>query len=359
MNAEKKYFTTKLLEWNKTVNDRPMPWKGEKDPYKIWLSEIILQQTRVEQGWDYYNNFVAAFPTIDKLAKAPEKTVFKLWEGLGYYTRCKNLIATAKHIVKEYKGKFPNEYEFILALKGVGPYTAAAIASFAYNLPYAVVDGNVFRVLSRYFADKTPIDSTEGKRKFTLIANELLDKKLPGIYNQSLMDFGAVVCKPKLPSCIKCPLQNNCVAYAKGLVNVLPVKEKKIAQKVRWMYYLIIENGDKTYVRKRGGKDIWENLYEFVLLEMPCAIDAAALKKTNDFKAIIGKHQFSVETVSKLYSQKLTHQTIHGQFITLRLKKPAILAGYEQVSRQEIVTLPFPKFIISYLQDKNVSLNLL
>jgi len=359
MDANRKYFTTRLLEWNKKTNDRPMPWKGEQDPYKIWLSEIILQQTRVEQGWNYYNNFVAAFPTIDKLAKAPETTVFKLWEGLGYYTRCKNLIATARHIVKEFKGKFPDDYELILTLKGIGPYTAAAIASFAYNLPYAVVDGNVFRVLSRYFADQTAIDSTEGKRKFTHLANELLDKKLPGIYNQALMDFGAVVCKPKLPLCAKCPLQKKCGAYAKGLVNVLPIKEKKIAQKVRWLYYLIIESGDKVYVRKRGLKDIWENLYEFVLLEMPAVTDVEALKKTGDFKTMLGKNQFTVETISKLYSQKLTHQTIHGQFITLKLIKAATLAGYELVSPKELATLPFPKFITSYLQDKNVSLNLL
>ncbi|MGG9961717.1 A/G-specific adenine glycosylase [Ferruginibacter sp. SUN106] len=359
MDDTYKFFTKQLLQWNNKTNDRPMPWKGEKDPYKIWLSEIILQQTRVEQGWDYYNRFIVAFPTIDKLAKAPETKVFKLWEGLGYYTRCKNLIATAKLITKEYGGKFPGNYEAILNLKGVGPYTAAAIASFAYNLPYAVVDGNVFRVLSRFFANSIAIDSTEGKKLFTTLANELLDKKQPGIYNQALMDFGAVVCKPKQPLCKQCPLQSSCGAYLKGLVEVLPVKEKKITQKTRWLFYFIIEHEGKVFVRKRGVKDIWENLYEFVLIESAEATEVAQLQKLPAFKKLLGKNGFTVATISRLYSQKLTHQTIHGQFITLQLKKTAQIEGYEPVTQKELLTLPFPKFITSYLKDKNVSLNLL
>jgi A/G-specific adenine glycosylase len=359
MENQKKYFTRQLLQWNSTINDRPMPWKGENDPYKIWLSEIILQQTRVEQGWDYYNRFVAAFPTVEKLAKAPETKVFKLWEGLGYYTRCKNLIATANIICNEYKGKFPDDYDSILNLKGVGPYTAAAIASFAYNLPHAVVDGNVFRVLSRFFNSSTPIDSTEGKKLFTSLANELLDKKQPGIYNQALMDFGAVVCKPKLPLCNKCALQSKCGAYLSGQVNVLPVKEKKITQKTRWLFYFIIEHQGKVYVRKRGTKDIWENLYEYVLIESPEATEVDQLKKLPAFKKLLGNSRFTVETISKLYSQKLTHQTIHGQFIKIRLTMPLQLEGYKAVSPKVLATLPFPKFITTYLKDKNVSLNLL
>jgi A/G-specific adenine glycosylase len=359
MNTAEKYFTNNLLQWNTKTNNRPMPWKGEKDPYKIWLSEIILQQTRVEQGWDYYNRFVKTFPTVDKLAKAPETIVFKLWEGLGYYTRCKNLIATAKFIHKEYKGKFPDKYDAILNLKGVGPYTAAAIASFAYNLPHAVVDGNVFRVLSRFFNDNTPIDSTAGKNTFTHLANTLLDKKQPGIYNQALMDFGAVVCKPKLPLCNQCPLQSRCGAYLNKLVDVLPVKEKKIAQKTRWLFYFIIQQGDKVFVRQRGAKDIWENLYEFVLIETATVNEVAQLQQLPAFKKLLGKNRYSVETISKLYSQKLTHQTIHGQLIRLKLKKEAKLEGYEAVTQKQLAALPFPKFITSYLKDKNVSLNLL
>ncbi len=272
MISQKKYFISALLQWNSTSNNRPMPWKGEKDPYKIWLSEIILQQTRVEQGWNYYNRFVAAFPDINKLAKAHETKVFKLWEGLGYYTRCKNLIATAKFIANEKKGKFPDNYDDILKLQGVGPYTAAAIASFAYNLPYAVVDGNVFRVLSRFFNDDTAIDSTEGKKKFTALAQELLDKKQPGVYNQALMDFGAVICKPKLPLCKTCLLNETCLAFLEGTVQDLPIKQKTISKKTRWFYYVVLKYNEEVYVRKRSKKDIWENLYEFILAETPSAI---------------------------------------------------------------------------------------
>ncbi len=359
MGTKKMNFTSRLLIWNSTINNRPMPWKAEKDPYKIWLSEIILQQTRVEQGWDYYNRFIMAFPTIDKLAKARETAVFKMWEGLGYYTRCKNLITTARFIVKEYGGKFPDNYEAILNLKGVGPYTASAIASFAYNLPHAVVDGNVFRVLSRFFKNNTAIDSTEGKSIFSKLANALLDKKQPGIYNQALMDFGAVVCKPKLPECKKCPLKSMCGAYLNDLVNTLPVKEKKITQKTRWLYYFLVEHNGKMYVRKRSTKDIWENLYEFFLIEAPAATGVDQFKKMPLFKKLLGKTDFSVETISKLYSQKLTHQTINGQFIKINLKKRVQLKGYRAVSKTELETLPFPKFITTYLKDKNVSLNLL
>ena len=223
-----KQFSKRLLEWNQRNNKREMPWKGEKDPYKIWLSEIILQQTRVEQGLKYYNNFIKAFPDVQALAKTQDAKIFKLWEGLGYYSRCRNLIASARFIAKERKGKFPGTYDDIKSLKGVGPYTAAAIASFAFNLPYAVVDGNVFRVLARVFGINKPIDSAEGKTFFNELATELLDKKQPGLYNQAIMDFGAVVCKPALPLCTKCIIKKNCFAFLNNKVNELPVKEKKI-----------------------------------------------------------------------------------------------------------------------------------
>jgi A/G-specific adenine glycosylase len=207
MDIDKKYFTKQLLHWNSTQNNRQMPWKGEKDPFKIWLSEIILQQTRVDQGRAYYDRFVSTFPNIKKLASASEKKVFKLWEGLGYYSRCKNLIATARFITKEKQGKFPETYEEILSLKGIGPYTAAAIASFAFNLPHAVVDGNVFRVLSRFFGIDIPVDNSNGKKIFSKLAESLLNSRQPGIYNQAIMDFGAVICKPQNPLCLSCPLK--------------------------------------------------------------------------------------------------------------------------------------------------------
>ena len=350
----KAYFTKKLLLWNTNQNNRLMPWKGEIDPYKIWLSEIILQQTRVDQGWDYYNRFVATFPDIKKLAKAPEQKVFKLWEGLGYYTRCKNLIATAKFISNEQQGKFPNTYDEILALKGIGPYTAAAIASFAFDLPYAVVDGNVFRVLSRFFGIDTAIDSTAGKKLFTVLAEELLDKKKPGIYNQAIMDFGAVICKPKNPLCAVCPLKIACAARLQGKIDLLPVKAGKLIKKSRWFHYLIVEHMGKIYVKKRGAKDIWENLYEFILLETDNLLSLENIKTTEFFKNIAGKNKIQILHVSKIYKQQLTHQTIHGSFIQLKVKTALVLKNYKEVSFTELAKLPFPKFITGYLAENEL-----
>lgn len=352
------FFIEELLHWNKYDNDRLMPWKGVKDPYKIWLSEIILQQTRVEQGLNYYNRFIANFPDVHTLAAAPQNEVFKLWEGLGYYSRCKNLIITAKIIANDFNGIFPNNYNDILQLKGIGPYTAAAIASFAFNLPHAVVDGNVFRVLSRYFGIDTPIDSTIGKMQFTNLANDLLDKKNAGTYNQAIMDFGAVICKPKLPLCANCVLAAKCTALNQDLVAILPVKEKKIIKRSRWFYYLIIEHEGKQYIRKRGAKDIWENLYEFVLIENDKAISLEKVASLKNVTDIFGGNQFEVLHISPVYKQLLTHQTIHGQFIKITTNKSLPGNNYEAVSQKEISLLPFPQFVAAYLKDKNVSLKL-
>ncbi len=332
-----------------------MPWKGEKDPYKIWLSEIILQQTRVEQGLDYYHHFVKTFPTVKHLARASETRIFKLWEGLGYYSRCKNLIATAKFINDQLGGKFPDKYEDILSLKGIGPYTAAAIGSFAFNLPYAVVDGNVYRVLSRFFGISIPTDSLIGKKLFNELANTLLDKNQPGIYNQAIMDFGAVVCKPQLPLCSTCLLKSQCVAYSQGTVLQLPVKEKSITKKTRWLYYLVVDFEGMVYVRKRSAKDIWENLYEFILIE---SNEPLALENFQPVKTLFSKTKFEVEHISGVYKQLLTHQTIQGQFIRLTIKEPLQLKDYKTVDEKALQKLPFPKFISNYLKDKNVSLNL-
>ncbi len=210
--------------WHKEENTRSLPWKNETDPYKIWLSEIILQQTRAEQGLNYYLNFIKNYPTICDLANAIDDDVFRHWQGLGYYNRCKNMLATARFICEQKNGVFPNDYEEILALKGVGAYTAAAIASFAFGLPHAVVDGNVYRVLARYFGIENAIDSTLGKAKFAQIADELLDKKNPAAYNQAIMDLGATVCTPKNPRCEICPLSKNCVALKSDLIYFFPVK---------------------------------------------------------------------------------------------------------------------------------------
>ena len=354
MIDDKKYFRLRLLKWNSTINQRPMPWKGEKDPYKIWLSEIILQQTRVEQGWNYYNQFVSVFPSVEQLAKAPDTRIFKIWEGLGYYTRCKNLIATARYIAGERKGRFPDSYEEILSLKGVGPYTAAAIASFAFGLPHAVVDGNVFRVLARYFGIHMPIDSVEGKRSFTALANELLDRKHPGTYNQALMDLGAVVCKPASPLCDACPLNRRCLAFAAGSVGSLPVKSKGKAKRTRWLYYLITRHNGKVYVRKRGKNDIWENLYEFILVESEHELSPAALNKHPYIKKILGKSPLNKIRISPLQSQQLTHQTINGRFIHISSHVADVPVGYKAVSEKRLSALPFPRFITRYLAENSI-----
>jgi A/G-specific adenine glycosylase len=355
MSHKKGVFTQILLKWHANKNDRKMPWKGEKNPYRIWLSEVILQQTRVDQGLAYYEKFLEAFPTIHDLAHAPEQKVLKLWEGLGYYNRCRNLIATAKKIDAEYNGTFPKTYEEILALKGIGPYTAAAIASFAFRLPYAVVDGNVTRVLSRYFGDFTPIDSTAGKKLYASLADALLDREQADLYNQAIMDFGATVCLPRNPLCAGCVQRHECQALQKGLIAQLPVKEKSISKKHRWFYYFIVETPDgRLYIRQRAARDIWEGLYEFVLQETeePLYFDEGAVSGSKLLRQLFGRQSLTVRYISRVYRQELSHQTIQGQFITVRLTgKIPDLQEYRLVHREQLADYPFPKFINGWLQD--------
>ena len=349
----KSVFTRNLMRWNKSSNTRHMPWKGEKDPYKIWLSEIILQQTRVEQGWKYYEKFVTSFPTIHHLAKGTDKKIFKLWEGLGYYSRCKNLIQTAKRISAEYKGFFPSTYEEIKELKGVGPYTASAIASFAFNATKAVVDGNVQRVIARYFGIATPVDTREGKRLYNELAYELLDKRHPAIYNQAIMDFGATICKPQNPLCDQCVQRKDCVALQVNLVHTLPVKEKAFQKKNRWLYYFIIETEQKVYIRKRIEKDIWQNLHEFVLFEADGPVNTPFYE--HEFLKKLFKGQFyEVNSISKLYKQQLTHRNIHGQFIQVSVKKaPRSLSSHQLICKANLKQYAFPKLINKYMEEKS------
>jgi A/G-specific adenine glycosylase len=332
-----------------------MPWKGEKDPYKIWLSEIILQQTRVEQGLKYYENFVEHFPDIKKLAQAPENKVFKLWEGLGYYSRCRNLIATAKYIADEKNGVFPFTYKDILQLKGIGPYTAAAIASFAFNLPHAVIDGNVFRVLSRVFGIKISIDSVKGKKNFTELADELLDKKNPATYNQAIMDFGATVCKPLAPLCFDCIFKKNCAAFNENIVAELPVKEKKLQQKIRYFYFFVIEYKKMIAVRERTEKDIWRHLYEFPLIETAQETDTGFVLQTAVQKKWLSADKSPVRK-TEIFTQKLTHQTIKAIFLSVKINKKPIIEGFDWVKLSMLKTRAFPKiineFLIKYLFEK-------
>lgn len=328
-----------------------MPWKGEKDPYKIWLSEVILQQTRVEQGRGYYEKFINTYPTVQQLAKAKDETIFKLWEGLGYYNRCKNLLFTARLIAKRGKGKFPDTYDEIISLKGIGPYTAAAIASFAFNLPYAVVDGNVFRVLSRVFGIATAIDSPKGKQDFILLANEVLDKKTPGSYNQAIMDFGATVCKPMAPLCSSCILQKQCAAFNEGKVNCLPVKEKTLLKKNRWLYYFLFEHEGKILVNKRSAGDIWENLFEFYLVEPGEQIKWNGAVVQEWLQKQLGITKAGIVHISEISTQQLTHQLIKGQFIKIQLQSvPVSLQPFQWQQAKKLNKLAFPKFINQYLE---------
>lgn len=343
-----KAFRIKLMQWHDRENDRQMPWKGEKDPYKIWLSEIILQQTRVEQGLAYFKNFVRAFPRIQDLAAAPDEQVFKLWEGLGYYSRCRNLLHTARYISNELKGHFPDTYESIRALKGVGPYTAAAIASFGFGLPHAVVDGNVYRVLARVFGNATPTDSTAGKKLFSELADQLIDPARPGHYNQAIMDFGAVICKPAAPLCNSCIFKKECVAFRQNKISLLPVKQKKNKVRKRWFYFLVLEHQGRTAIRKRSGKDIWRDLHEFPLIESDRPLDETeVIRQARKLKWLPAGAQ--VEKTST-FSQLLTHQQLSGVFLDISLAvKPKLPADYSWVPLRQLQRYAFPRSVNSYL----------
>lgn len=338
-----------------------MPWKGEKNPYLIWLSEIILQQTRVEQGWKYYERFKKQYPTIIDLANAPEDEVMKMWEGLGYYSRARNLHSTAQFVAQTNDGVFPSTYKDVLALKGVGPYTAAAICSFAYNLPYAVVDGNVYRFLSRYFGISTPIDSTEGKKQFAILAQELLDKKEPGIYNQAIIDFGASVCKPKNPNCKTCPFNEACKAYAEQLVANYPVKTKKIKKKTRYFNFLILEFEGKQWIQKRLKKDIWRNLYSFPLIESDQLLTLEQIFESNFWTSFTPKKNARLVSKKGPFKQQLTHQTIIANFWKFKLSQAFTISEENAIaiSSNSISKYAFPQIIDLYLKDNSLYLELL
>ena len=355
---KQQFFTKSLLDWFEQ-NDRPLPWKGEKNPYLVWLSEIILQQTRVEQGLPYFERFREAYPKVQDLANAPEDEVMKLWEGLGYYSRARNLHFTAKYITNELNGEFPTTYEAIIKLKGIGAYTAAAIASFAHDLPHAVVDGNVYRVLARIFGIQTAIDSTAGKKEFAELAQELLAKKDAAKYNQAIMDFGATHCTPKAPRCSECPMQQHCTAFAAGLVDVLPYKAKKLKKRDRYFHYFIFNHQKTVLIQKRIQKDIWQNLYEFPMLETPRLMrDRREVLEEKNWQDILKKGR--ILRISKPFKQVLSHQNIYATFWEFEYDAAVKLStqGAFAVDRKGIHNYAFPRVIDRYLQEKNTSLEL-
>ncbi|MBO5188358.1 MAG: A/G-specific adenine glycosylase [Alistipes sp.] len=302
-----------LIRWYER-HGRRLPWRETRDPYRIWLSEVILQQTRVQQGWSYYEQFTTHYPTIQSLAAASEDEVLKLWQGLGYYSRARNLHAAARQVVEHFDGRFPDTYEAIRSLRGVGDYTAAAIASMAYDLPHAVVDGNVYRVLARLFDIETPIDSTEGRKGFATLAEELLDKAHPATYNQAIMDFGAVQCTPQHPDCTACPLADCCLAHSAGTVLQRPIKQGHTKVRDRYFNYLHLTDGHATLLHRRTAGDIWQGLYEFPLIETPSEVDFITLSRTEAFTQLLGGQPFQLTASQRMPQHLLSHQRLHATF---------------------------------------------
>lgn len=300
-----------LLDWY-AREGRDLPWRRTRDPYRIWLSEVILQQTRVAQGTEYYLRFTERFPDVASLAAAPEDEVLKLWQGLGYYSRARNLHAAARQVVERFGGRFPVALEEVRSLRGVGDYTAAAICSAAYDAPCAVVDGNVYRVLARLFDLDAPIDSTAGKRAFAELAQSQLDTAHPGRYNQAIMDFGALRCIPSSPRCEACPLAGRCLALAAGTVAARPVKQSKTKVRDRWFNYLHISSGDRTLLRRREGRDIWQGLYEFPLIETEGPAELPELVCLPQFRELLGDVPWHLVCSIPLPKHQLSHQTLHA-----------------------------------------------
>jgi A/G-specific adenine glycosylase len=340
-------FSKKITEWYNPTS-RNLPWKKTKDAYKIWLSEIILQQTRVEQGTPYYLAFIKKYPTVKKLANAPLDDVLKLWEGLGYYSRARNLHFAANQIMQFHNGKFPESHTEILQLKGIGNYTAAAISSFAYNLPHAVLDGNVYRVLSRIFGIETPIDSTIGKSIFQKLADDLLDKKNPSTFNQAIMDFGAILCKPQNPMCENCPFSSECKALQLNKINLLPIKSKKLIKTERHFHYFVMYDDEYIYIKQRSENDIWKGLFEFPVEEV---IGQWSIANSMFFRKI--NHLPSTSSQPLTYKQTLSHQYIHGYFYEIQMKRlPNSLHTYLKISKLDLLKYAFPKIVRSYLEDR-------
>jgi A/G-specific adenine glycosylase len=337
----------KSLELWYLNNNRDLPWRKVKDPYAIWLSEIILQQTRVAQGMSYYLKFIDAFPTVSDLANADEEVVLKLWQGLGYYSRARNLHFSAKYIVNELNGVFPKSYKELLVLKGVGDYTASAISSICYNENAAVVDGNVYRVLARYYGISTAINSTKGIKLFKELAQEILDEKNPGQHNQAIMDFGAILCKPNNPDCDTCPLRDSCVALEKKLVSALPVKEKKIKISKKYFNFIVLKtkNG-KTKLVRREGKGIWENLYQFPLVETSNSISVEELIEDKAFLKIAPSNHSIKLYNAKDWVHKLSHQHLFVKFWVLSTNEPE----KDFISYDKIEELPVPRIIHKFIE---------
>jgi len=348
-------ITGSLLNWY-NLNKRPLPWRETRDPYKIWLSEVILQQTRVAQGTDYYHRFLLAFPDVQSLAAADEQDVLKLWQGLGYYSRARNMHFTAKDVVENYHGIFPQSSAGLKKLKGIGDYTAAAIASICFDESSAVLDGNVARVISRLYAIDTPVDSNECRKIITKLANSLLDTHHPGTFNQAVMELGALVCTPKSPACDTCPMAFACEALKRNQVEKFPVKTPKKKPAIRHLNYLVIsfikDKEEFILMRRRTGNDIWKNMYDFPCIETAYASDMAVVLDTCVKSGFFGGFPFVVKQVSDEYIHQLTHQRLLARFIRIEVQgTPAIHENFTSVRKDQIAELPLPRLIDRYLAN--------
>ncbi|WP_400081388.1 A/G-specific adenine glycosylase [Winogradskyella sp. R77965] len=345
-------FKKELINWY-SINKRELPWRETKNPYFIWLSEIILQQTQVKQGLPYYMAFVKEYPTVFDLANASEESVLKLWQGLGYYSRARNLHTTAKHIAFTLKGQFPNNYKDLLKLKGVGDYTASAIASIAFNEVAAVVDGNVYRVLSRYFGIDTPINSTAGIKEFKTLASTLIDTKQPATYNQAIMEFGAKQCKPKNPDCTICPIKNGCVALQKNLVDSLPVKLKKTKVTTKYFNFLVcVDNNNNILFEKRQNKGIWQNLYQFPLVESEKSLEIDEFHLLNLENTVLKSADFQHSLYNEIDKiHKLSHQHLHTKFWIVEIDKLPKTA----IPINKLEKYPTPVLISDFIDEFNFS----
>jgi len=341
-------FSAALIQWY-ADNKRDLPWRNTRDPYIIWLSEIILQQTRVEQGLPYFYRFTEAFPTLKHLAQADEAVVLKLWQGLGYYSRARNMLATAKQIQLEHKGEFPGTFDALKKLKGIGDYSAAAIASFAFGGVHPVVDGNVYRLLSRYFGIETAVNTSAAKKEFTAVAESVMEKKAPGLFNQAIMEFGALQCRPVNPDCPGCIFLKSCFAAINNKVRELPVKLPARKPRNRYFHYFFIRHRGNFYIRQRKESDIWKHLYELPLIETPVKTGPGMLWKKHARDLFRDLEQPG----SKPYEirHQLTHQTIHAAFYSLEIKKglpPVIQNEFTPVAESKIHQYAFPKLIENY-----------
>ena len=340
-----------LIAWYET-NSRSLPWRETRDPYRIWISEIILQQTRVQQGMDYYSRFVSQYPTVADLAQAPLEDVLKLWQGLGYYSRARNLHAAANQVMDQFGGVFPSRYQDILMLKGVGPYTAAAIASFAFQACCAVVDGNVYRVLSRLYDEALPIDGGPGKRLFQALADELISPDRPDLHNQAMMELGALVCTPTQPSCAICPLQEGCMAFAQGTVLQRPQKQGKTKVRDRYFQYFIFKWEGKVYLRQRKEKDIWSHLFEFFMIETEHSVDLDSLMASEALQQMLpDMSKCSWRVVAQDVKHLLSHQRIHASFYEVTLQEP-LRSNTDLlcVDRADFHTYAIPQLLVKVLE---------